>query len=239
MTDSVVVPEGTTLIDVYLKNPNGHPMTNTRFIIKPSRAGYVDQYAGIVEDKEELYTTNSDGYIQLHLWPLPYPYILTYSYDDESYPGSFIFYVPATTETVRLQDLIVAKPGTTSGFGDDVLAEITAIKAAVTVLANQTKANSDAAKAFKDTAVLAAQSAELSAASTAEDRTQVGLTLQAVQQTLASISEAIIKIQAIQLQNKLMLGTYTIWVDQSGKLRIFNGTPTSDTAGTVVGDQTA
>ena len=54
-----------------------------------------------------------------------------------------------------------------------------------------------------------------------------------------SLQEAIVKIQAINLQNKLKLGGYTLWVDASGKLRIFEGTPTSDTAGVVVGTQTA
>lgn len=36
----------------------------------------------------------------------------------------------------------------------------------------------------------------------------------------------------------LKLGTYEFWVDSAGKLRIKNGTPTSDTDGTVVGTQT-
>lgn len=54
-----------------------------------------------------------------------------------------------------------------------------------------------------------------------------------------SLQEAIVKIQAINLQNKLKLGGYTLWVDANGKLRIFEGNPTSDTAGVVVGTQTA
>lgn len=36
----------------------------------------------------------------------------------------------------------------------------------------------------------------------------------------------------------LILGTYYFWVDSSGRLRIKNGAPTSDTDGTVVGTQT-
>lgn len=36
----------------------------------------------------------------------------------------------------------------------------------------------------------------------------------------------------------LQLGTYHLWVDGSGRLRIKNGVPTSDTDGTVVGTQT-
>lgn len=37
---------------------------------------------------------------------------------------------------------------------------------------------------------------------------------------------------------RLRLGTYEFWVDASGRLRIKNGTPASDTDGTVVGTQT-
>ena len=54
-----------------------------------------------------------------------------------------------------------------------------------------------------------------------------------------SLQEAIVKIQAINLQNKLVLGGYTLWVDADGKLRIYQGTPSSDTDGVVVGTQTA
>jgi hypothetical protein len=37
----------------------------------------------------------------------------------------------------------------------------------------------------------------------------------------------------------LTMGAYHFWVDASGKLRICNGSPTSDSDGAVVGDQTA
>ena len=39
-------------------------------------------------------------------------------------------------------------------------------------------------------------------------------------------------------QYPLYLGIYALWVDSTGKLRIKNSTPTSDTDGTVVGTQT-
>lgn len=38
--------------------------------------------------------------------------------------------------------------------------------------------------------------------------------------------------------NPLQVGNYVLWVDSSGRLRIKNGDPTSDTDGTVVGTQT-
>lgn len=37
--------------------------------------------------------------------------------------------------------------------------------------------------------------------------------------------------------NLLQLGSYRFWVDASGRLRIKNGVPTSDTDGTIVGAQ--
>lgn len=37
---------------------------------------------------------------------------------------------------------------------------------------------------------------------------------------------------------RLKLGNYNLWVDSSGRLRIKNGAPTSDTDGTIVGIQT-
>jgi hypothetical protein len=39
-------------------------------------------------------------------------------------------------------------------------------------------------------------------------------------------------------QNPLYLGSYSLWVDSTGDLRINNGAPSSDTDGTVVGTQT-
>jgi hypothetical protein len=35
-----------------------------------------------------------------------------------------------------------------------------------------------------------------------------------------------------------LLGAYRLWVDGSGRLRVKNGAPTSDTDGTIVGTQT-
>ena len=39
------------------------------------------------------------------------------------------------------------------------------------------------------------------------------------------------------VSEKLSLGGYHLWVDSTGKLRINNGVPTSDTDGVVVGSQ--
>ena len=238
MSDTPIIPENTTLIDVYLKNPNGHPLTNTRFIVKPVRAGYWNDYVGVVEDKEELYVTDDKGYVQLHLWPLTYPYMLTYSYDDNAVPGYFMFYVPAIDTVVNLQDLIVTQTNDQPAYGEEILTQIVAAKAQVAALVVQAKASEQAAAGSATSAASSANTATQKAAQTDEDREQVNDVQLALQGILGQMTEAIVKIQGINLQNKLLLGGYTLWVDVAGKLRIKNGVPTSDTDGTVVGTQT-
>lgn len=238
MSDTAIIPAGTTLIDVYLKNPNGWPLTNTRFVIKPVRAGYWDGYQGVVEDKEELYCTDDNGYVQMHLWPLPYPYILTYSYDDDAVPGHFLFYVPDIDTPVDFQDLIVTQANEQDKYGEYILAQIVAAKAEVSALVDGVIAAEANAEAASNIAISAATTATQKAAQTDEDREQVNNTVLALQDILAQMTEAIVKIQGINIQNKLLLGGYQIWVDTEGKLRIKYGSPTSDTDGTVVGTQT-
>lgn len=233
MSNTAIIPENTTLIDVYLKNPNGHPLTNTRFIVKPVRAGFWNGYVGgVVEDKEELYCTDENGYVQLHLWPLPYPYILTYSYDDNAVPGYFMFYVPDIRTVVQFQDLIVTQARDEPTYGETILAQIVAAKAQISALVNEAKASESAT-------ATSATTATAKASQTDKDREQVAAIQLALQGILGQMTEAIVKIQGINLQNKLLLGGYQIWVDAFGKLRIKDGAPTSDTDGTVVGDQTS
>ncbi|AQT27908.1 tail protein [Pectobacterium phage vB_PatP_CB4] len=239
MSDTTIIPQNTTLINVYLKNPNGHPLAHTRFIVKPVRAGFWNDYAGLVGDKEALYCTDENGYVQLHLWPLPYPYMLTYSYDDNAVPGYFIFYVPDIRTVVNLQDLIVTQANSQPEYGEEILARIVAAKAEVSALAVEAKVSETGAQTAATTATTAAAKSTENAQLTDGDREQVNAVQQALQGIIGQMTEAIVKIQGINLQNKLLLGGYQIWVDAQGKLRIKNGAPTSDTDGTVVGDQTS
>lgn len=237
MSDTSVIPTGTTLIDVRLKNPNGHPLANTRFIVKPVRAGFTPAYVGVVEDKEELYSTDENGYVQLHLWPLPYPYMLIYSYADDVVPGYFLFYVPAVDTVVDFQDLAVTMANPDTPYGDQVLSQIVAAKAEVSALVVQAKSSEDKAALSASKAADFSAASMLSAAQALEDRNQVAAIQQALQNTLNQISEAVVKIQAINIQSRLVLGNYHLWVDSTGKFRIKDGAPSSDTDGTVVGNQ--
>lgn len=228
----------TTKVDVYLKNPTGTPLTNTRFTVKPVRAGFWSDRVGLVEDKELLFSTDENGYIQIPLWPLPYPYIMTYSYDDDAIPGHFLFYVPAIDTPVNLQDLIVTRADSNDKYADTVLEQIIAAKVATLAAAGAAKQAAEEAKEAEAQTTKDAASTKADAASTENDRNQVATTNQQLIDIYMSLVEVITKVQAINIQNMLKLGNYFIWVDGTGRLRIADTKPTDkETDGTVVGTQ--
>jgi len=228
--------KNTTAIDVYLKNPNGTPMTFTEFAVKPVKTGFYSAFVGLVEDKEILYRTDNNGYVRINLWPLPFPYILFYTDEDneESKPGKFLFYVPDVTTVVNLQDLLVVLADSTDKYIDTVLQQI--IDAKVRVLASvdtATQAASSATVALNTaTSTVTDGVAKVVLAQQAVSEAQTAITKQA-----ASIATTVNQIQVMKLQNRLVLGSYTLWVDTQGNLRIINGTPTTDLDGTIVGNQ--
>lgn len=227
-----------TKIDLYLKNPNGNPRTNTQVIVKPIRAGFWGDYVGIIPDEEIIYETDNNGYVQMQLWPLPYPYYLTYSEDDDSIPGQFLFYVPAVDTVVDFQDLIVTKADSADKYADTVLQQIIEAKVATLAAAAQAKTDAeDADKSAQEAAKNAVQTS-VDAKTTTENRTQVALTNENLMQLYVEMAKAVSIIQGIALKGQLSLGAYTLWVDSTGRLRILNGTPVNlDTDGTVVGTQ--
>lgn len=227
-----------TKIDLYLKNPTGIPLTKTRVIVKPIRAGFWSTFEGVVEDKEILFETDMNGYVQMPLWPLPYPYILTYSYDDNAMPGTFLFYVPSVTTVVAFQDLVVTQADSTDKYADDVLNQIIAAKVAALAAAAEATTAATAASVSEAAAAVNASQAEEAAEASAESYAAMLLNQTNIQAIYTQIAEAIVKIQAINLTNKLKLGGHTLWVDSTGRLRIMEGTPIDvDTDGVVVGTQ--
>ena len=226
-------------VDLYLKNPDGTPITNICVAVKPVRAGFASNYRGIVEDVELTFTTDSNGYVQMPLWPLPYPYYLVYSDDDDSIPGQFLFYVPDVDTVVNFQDLVVTKADSNDKYADTILSQIIAAKVAAMSASDSAEASATAAGNSQTAAALSEANAKVSADSTKADRTQVGVSLESMTELSASIQDALARIQAINLQNQLLLGGYTLWVDPTGLLRIVKGTPSSTTDGTVVGTQSA
>lgn len=227
-----------TKIDLYLKNPTGTPLTNTRVIVKPVRAGFWSAYVGIVEDKEILFETDENGYVQMTLWPLPYPYVLTYSYSDDAIPGTFLFYVPGVDTVVDFQDLIVTQADSSDKYIDTVLAQIIEAKVATLAAADEASTAAAAAGASEAAAATSETNSAASATDAAASYAAMLVNQTNLQNIYTQLLECITKIQAINLTNKLKLGGYTLWVDSTGRLRIMNGTPTDeDTDGTVVGTQ--
>lgn len=227
-----------TKIDLYLKNPNGNPRTNTTVIVKPVRAGFWGTFNGVIPDEEIIYETDNNGYVQMGLWPLPYPYYLTYSDDDDSIPGQFLFYVPQVDSVVNFQDLVVTKADTADKYADTVLEQIIAAKVATMAAAAEAKESAEDAEASAEAAAGSAVQTSIDAQTTTADRNQVAISTDQLMNLYVQAAKAIAAIQQITVLGQLRLGTYTLWVDSAGRLRIFNGNPTDlDTDGVVVGTQ--
>lgn len=227
-----------TKVDLYLKSPSGLPLTNTRVVVKPVRAGFWSGFVGLVEDTEVLFETDLNGYVQITLWPLPYPYYLTYSYSDDAMPGEFLFYVPETTNVVRFQDLVVTKADANDNYADDVLQQIIAAKVATLQAASEAATSATDSATSATSAAASAASSASDVLTTTNDRNQIAITNQQLIDIYTSVQAAVVMLQAFNLTNILKLGVYSLWVDGSGRLRIMNGTPTDkNTDGTIVGTQ--
>lgn len=227
-----------TKIDLYLKNPNGNPRTHTTVIVKPIRAGFWGTFNGVIPDEEIIYETDNNGYVQMGLWPLPYPYYLTYSDDDDAIPGQFLFYVPQVDTVVNFQDLVVTKADSADKYADVVLEQIIAAKVATMAAAAEAKESAEDSEASAEAAASSAVQSSMDAQTTTKDRNQVEITNGNLMALYAQMVKAITIIQGIAISGQLKLGTHTIWVDSAHRLRIMNGTPTDiDTDGVVVGTQ--
>lgn len=229
----------TTKIDVLLKNPNGWPIVNSCFSVKPVRTGFLESDVSLIEDRELIFKTDDKGYCQMELLPLAFPYVMTYTNDVDDIPGYFMFYVPEIDTTVQFKDLVVQNANPDTDYSDKVLAQIVAAKAQVSALVQQAQASQAASAVSAGEAQTSAFNAHKDAVDAEASRDNVAQIELALQGILNQIMSSVVKVQAIQLQNKLLLGNYQIWVDPAGKLRIMAGTPTTPTSGTVVGDQTS
>lgn len=230
--------DNTTKIDLYLKNANGDPRTKATVIVKPIRAGFWSTYVGLVEDTETVYETDNNGYVRMELWPLPYPYYLTYSDDDDAIPGQFLFYVPAVDTVVNFQDLIVTKADSADKYADTVLEQIIAAKVATMAAATEAKTSETNAATYATAAATAATQASVDATTTTSDRNQVESTNTNLLALYAQASVAIVALQQFAVTGILKLGSFYLWADSTGVLRIGSTFPTDkDTEGTIVGTQ--
>ena len=236
----------TTKVDVYLVNPDGSPVTNTSFFVKPLRASFMSEYAGLSLDVELKLKTDSTGHVLADLVALPYPYVLIYDDSDDSNPGQFLFYVPAVDFTVNFQDLIVTRADSQDKYVDNALNQIITGLAKAKEYAEEAKASAEAAKlsesnADADEASVAEQSEQASdlLGKANEILAQINSTYEAFSTDYAAVIAAAAVVQTSLVTGKIQLGAYTLWVDTSGDLRIIQGSPSLDTDGVVVGDQSS
>ena len=230
--------DNTTKIDLYLKNANGDPRTNATVIVKPIRAGFWSTYNGLVEDTETVYQTDNNGYVQMALWPLPYPYYLTYSDDDDAIPGQFLFYVPAVDSVVNFQDLIVTKADSADKYADTVLEQIIAAKVATMAAAAEAKTSETSAAASATSAASDATKTSADASTTTSDRNQIETVNTNLLDLYAQASLAVVALQKLAVTGIMQLGSFYLWADSTGVLRIGSTSPTDkDTEGTIVGTQ--
>lgn len=235
----------TTKVDFYLVNPDGSPVTNTSFFVKPLRASFMSEYAGLSLDIELKLKTDSTGHVIADLVALPYPYVLTYDDSDDSNPGQFLFYVPAVDFTVDFQDLIVTRADSQDKYVDNALNQIISGLAKAKEYAEEAKASAEAAKlsesnADADEAAVAEQATQaadlLNKAN--EILSQINTTYESFSSDYAAVIAAAAVVQTSLVSGKIQLGAYTLWVDVVGNLRIIEGSPSSSGDGTVVGEQT-
>lgn len=236
----------TTKVDFYLVNPDGSPVTNTSFFVKPLRASFMSEYAGLSLDIELKLKTDSTGHVLADLVALPYPYVLIYDDSDDSNPGQFLFYVPAVDFTVNFQDLIVTRADSQDKYVDNALNQIVSGLAKAKEYAEEAKASAEAAK-LSETNAGADEAAVAEQASQTADLinkassilSQVNDTYAAFTKDYASVITAAGVLQSSVLTGAIQLGNYFIWVDPQGLLRINAGSPPTPTSGEVVGDQSS
>lgn len=236
----------TTKVDVYLVNPDGSPATNLCFFVKPLRASFWSTYPGVALDVEMKGKTDSTGHCILDLVALPYPYELTYDDSDEAIPGAFLFYVPDVDYTVNFQDLIVTRADSQDKYVDNALNQIIAAKVETKEYAAEAKTSAETAKQSEQVVVAKAAQVDQQTAEASTLLTQAQQVLTSMQNTYqqftldyAAVIQAAGTVQASIVTGKFPIGKYILWTDASGKLRIKEGMPSSDTDGVVVGDQTA
>lgn len=235
----------TTKVDFYLVNPDGSPVTNTSFFVKPLRASFMSEYAGLSLDIELKLKTDNTGHVLADLVALPYPYVLIYDDSDDSNPGQFLFYVPAVDFTVNFQDLIVTRADSQDKYVDNALNQIISGLAKSKEYAEEAKASAEAAKlsetnAGADEAAVAEQTTQASDLlnKANEILSQINTTYESFSTDYAAVIAAAAVVQTSLVSGKIQLGAYTLWVDGVGNLRIIEGSPSSLGDGTVVGEQT-
>lgn len=132
--------------------PDGAPMANVTFEIRMAKSGFLEAVDGIVMPDTVLATTDAEGKVTVMLAPSSSLYYLKVINEDVTtdeeccVPGIFYkFYVPVSQTEVRVQDLIMDPPPSTTAWDEAAILIILEAKAS-------SKASADAAKVSEDNA---------------------------------------------------------------------------------------
>ena len=131
--------------------PDGSPMANVTFEIRMAKSGFLEAVDGIVMPDTVLATTDAEGKVTVMLAPSSSLYYLKVINEDavtesECALGIFYkFYVPNVQTEVRVQDLIMDPPPSTTAWDEAAILIILEAKSA-------SKTSADAAKVSEDNA---------------------------------------------------------------------------------------
>lgn len=150
--------------------PDGQPIANQVFEIKLPKSGFLDGSDGVVMPDTLNPVTDSEGTVTLSLAPSSTPYFLKVlspdadAGEDCCQPGIYYkFYVPISTNVVRVQDIIIDPPPSTRAYDEAALLIIIESKVISLDAANRAQASAEAAAASEQGVADDAEAARLSA----------------------------------------------------------------------------
>jgi hypothetical protein len=159
----------TTKVKFDFKWPDGTPLAEKDIEIRYPKAGFVETQDGIVIPETLTVTTDADGFILVDLEPSSYPYFVALKDPDSADDGccgnlmKFKFYVPDVDVEVRLQDLILDPPPSTTAYDEAAILLIMQYKVEAQVSASQAAVSATRAEAAADGVEVYADAAEASA----------------------------------------------------------------------------
>lgn len=95
----------TTKISCMFMAPDGSPMANASVEVRLSESAYNNSQEGIVVPRLITLSTDENGQVTLLLWPSAEKYSILVEDPLSDALAYYEFYVPESTEVLRLQDL--------------------------------------------------------------------------------------------------------------------------------------
>lgn len=162
-------------------NPDGTPLADTKFEIRLAKSGFLETPDGIVMPDTVEATTDADGKVTVALAPSSSLYYLKLLREDdgteECCPAGIFykFYVPDQPNPIRVQDLIMDPPPSTTAWDEAAMLIIVNAKAAAVSAAAEAKMSAAEAAASAEGMEDNASRAEAAAAAALESETNAGV----------------------------------------------------------------